>query len=322
MLVLGLQGSPRKNGNTHILLSTFLKEAEALGARTQQLRAAGQQISPCRECGTCERKGFCAIEDDMQQVYPLLWEADLIVLATPIFFYGPTAQIKALIDRSQALWARKYTLGLTDPGRKWRKGLLLAVGATKGKTLFDGTALTAKYFFDAVGAGFEGTLGFRQVENAGDIQNHPTALKQVTEQAGALAGPYLERKKILFVCTQDACTSQMAGAFARFHAGDRVEAMSGGSAPADEIDPVMVEAMAEKGIDMAYLRPQPWEAAARGRNPDLLIVVGDCDVSGSFPGVATQKWDVEDPRGKPAAAMRRVRDQIEERVTALIEGGL
>ena len=322
MLVLGLQGSPRKKGNTHILLSAFLEEAEALGARTRQVRVPGKEISPCQECGACERKGYCAIQDDMQEIYPLLWEADLLVLATPIFFYGPTAQIKALIDRSQALWARKYTLGLSDPGRKWRKGFLLAVGATKGKNLFDGTALTAKYFFDAVGADFAGTLGFRQVEGPGDIRNHATALDQAGEKARMLVEPYVERKKILFVSTHDACNSRMAGAFARFHAGDRVEAWSGGSEPALEIDPVMVEAMAEKGIDMAYQGPKSWEDASRNRNPDLLIAVGDCDIKSSFPDVPAQKWDVEDPRGKPAAVMRRVRDQIEERVAALLEEGV
>ena len=100
MFVLGLQGSPRIKGNTSILLSSFLAEAERLGAHTQNLDVARMNISPCQECGTCEKKGFCPIDDDMQQVYPLLRQADIIVMATPIFFYGPTAQMKALIDRA------------------------------------------------------------------------------------------------------------------------------------------------------------------------------------------------------------------------------
>ncbi len=82
-----------------------------------------------------------------KKIYPEIWDSDLIILATPMFFYGPTAQVKALIDRSQALWTRKYVKGLEDPGRKHRKGLFMGVGATKGKNLFDGSKLIAKYFF-------------------------------------------------------------------------------------------------------------------------------------------------------------------------------
>ena len=139
MFVLGLQGSPRLKGNTSLLVSAFLERAEGLGARTLRVDVARKKISPCQECGTCEREGFCPIDDDMQEMYFLLWEADIIVMGTPVFFYGPTAQLKALIDRSQALWARKYVHKIADPGRKWRRGCVLSVGATKGKNLFENT---------------------------------------------------------------------------------------------------------------------------------------------------------------------------------------
>ncbi|MEJ2586181.1 MAG: NAD(P)H-dependent oxidoreductase [Deltaproteobacteria bacterium] len=318
MFVLGLEGSPRKKGNTHILLNAFMEEASATGARAVQIPVAAKQFLPCQECGTCERKGFCPLDDEMQKVYPLLWEADVIVLATPIFFYGATAQLKAPIDRSQALWARRYKLGLKDPGRKWRKGLLLAVGATKGKNLFEGTALTAQYFFDAVGAGFEGTLGYRKIEAAGDIKDHPTALSDVKEKAVELTSPFLDRKKILFVCTENACRSQMAGAFARFHAGDRIEAISAGSKPADKINPHMVTAMAEKGIDMAYLRPRALEEAGREGKPDQIVLMGGEDQCPIFPGVPRKRWDLEDPADRSMEVMRRIRDEIEERVFSLL----
>jgi len=210
MFVLGLQGSPRTKGNTSILLSTFLEEAQRIGAFTQRLDVARMNISPCLECGTCDEEGFCPVDDDMEQVYPMLRQADIIVMATPIFFYGATAQLKALIDRSQALWSRKYVHKLVDPGRRWRRGFLLSLGATKGKNLFDGVTLTAKYFFDAVGASFDGSLTYRQIENAGEIAKHPSALKDAREKAGEIATPFLKRKKLLFVCTENACRSQMA----------------------------------------------------------------------------------------------------------------
>jgi len=243
MFVLGLQGSPRLKGNTAALLSSFLDEAQRLGARTLRLDASRKNISPCQECGTCEREGFCPIDDDMQEVFSLLREADIIVMATPVFFYGATAQLKILIDRSQTLWARKYVHKLVDPGRNRRRGLLLSVGATKGENLFDGIILTARYFFDAVGASFEDSLTYRQIEKAGEIAEHPTALSEAKEKARALVTPLLDRKKILFVCEDNASLSQMASAFTQHHAGSRIEVESGGASPAEKLDSLMAEVM-------------------------------------------------------------------------------
>ncbi len=320
MFVLGLQGSPRTKGNTSVLLSAYLAEAERLGAQTEHLDVAKKNISPCKECGTCEKKGFCPIEDDMQEIYPLLRRADIIVMATPVFFYGPTAQIKALIDRSQALWARRYVHGLIDPGRKWRRGFLLSLGATKGKNLFEGVNLTAKYFFDAVGADFDGGLTYKQIEASGDIEKHPTALTDAREKARALVAPFLKRKKVLFVCRENACRSQMASAFAQFHAGDKIEAESAGSSPAKEINPAMEEVMREKGIDMAFRRTKSIEETARLWKPGLIISMGCKDACPYFPGVLNEEWDLEDPAEKPISFMRDIRDKIENKVRALIAG--
>ena len=319
MFVLGLQGSPRIKGNTSILLSSFLAEAERLGAHTKNLDVARINTSPCQECGTCEKKGFCPIDDDMQQVYPLLRQADIIVMATPIFFYGPTAQMKALIDRSQALWSLRYVFRLMDPGRKWRQGFLLSVGATKGKNLFEGTVLMAKYFFDAVGASFAGALTYKQIEGSGGIKKHPTALDEVKEKAKALVTPFLNRKKILFVCAENTCRSQMASAFAQYHGGDKIEVESAGSTPAKEVNPLMKEAMKEKGIDMAYRKPKSVEEAAPFGKPDLIVSMGCKDVCPQFPGVPNEEWNVPDPFGKPIEFMREIRDDIEKKVSSLIE---
>ena len=300
MFILGLQGSPRKNGNTSMLLSSFLSQAERFGVRTRSLDVADMDITPCQECGTCEKKGFCPIDDDMQEVYYLLRRADIVLMAT------------------QALWARRYVLRLTDPGRKWRRGFMLALGATKGKNLFEGLNLTAKYFFDAIGASFDGSLTYKQIEGSGDIEKHPTALEEAKEKAVALIEPLSKRKKILFVCTENACRSQMACAFARYHAGDRLEVESAGSAPAQEINPIMEEVMKEKGIDMAFRRPKSIEEAKSIGEPDLIISMGCEDACPFFPGVANEEWDLPDPAGKPVDFMRQVRDDIEKRVNLLV----
>jgi multimeric flavodoxin WrbA len=183
MKVLGIFGSPRRGGNTEILLEQVLKGAEKEGAKAERLHLIDYTITPCKECHGCDNTGNCVVLDDMQKIYPKLLEADAVILASPIFFYGVTAWAKALIDRSQALWSRKYLLidpSLGKEGRK-RKGFFVSVGATKGQKVFEGAILTAKYFFDVLNAEYVGELVFRGVEAKGDILKHPEALQQAFE---------------------------------------------------------------------------------------------------------------------------------------------
>lgn len=317
MFVLGIMGSPRTKGNTDFLLSSFMNEIEKAGVRTGRIEIPKRKIMPCIECGVCEKKGFCSIDDEMKEIYPLLREADIIVLATPIFFYNAPAQTKALIDRSQTLWSRKYSLKLTDPGRKNRRGFLLALGATKGANLFEGMKLTAKYFFDALGAEFEGSLTYRRIENRGDMEAYPSVADDVREAAGNILRPYLTRKKILFACRENACRSQMASSFAAYMAGDKIDALNGGSAPADAINPLMVEVMQEKGIDMAFRSPKSIEQAISKEKPDIIITMGCGEECPFVPGAKRENWDLPDPAGKTIDFMRNVRDEIEKRVIEL-----
>jgi len=183
MKVLGILGSPRKGGNTELLLEEALKGAGAEGAEVESLRLTDYNIIPCKECLACFKDGNCIILDDMAKIYPKLLEADVIILASPIFFYGVTAWAKGFIDRCQALWARKYQL--KDPsfgkeGRK-RKGFFISVGGTKGQKTFEGAILTAKYFFDVLNAEYAGELVLREVDAKGDVLKHPEALQQAFE---------------------------------------------------------------------------------------------------------------------------------------------
>ena len=181
--VLGIFGSPRKGGNTDLLLEEALKGAEASGAEVERLHVRDFSIIPCMECHGCDTTGICIIKDDMQKIYPKLTESDVIILASPIFFYGITGLAKALVDRSQASWARKYLV--KDPSliKKDlnRKGFFISVGATKGGKLFDGAILTMKYFFDAIHVRYAGELLFKGIEAQGDILKRPEALQQAFE---------------------------------------------------------------------------------------------------------------------------------------------
>jgi multimeric flavodoxin WrbA len=183
MKVLGLFGSPRRGGNTEILLEEALKGAEKEGAAIERLYLKDLNITPCIECHGCDETGNCVILDEMQKVYPKLLEADVIILASPIFFYGVTAWAKALIDRSQALWAKKYLVNDPSMGRggKRRKGFFISVGATKGQKVFEGAILTVKYFFDALNTEYTGELLYRGVDGKGEILKHPKALEEARE---------------------------------------------------------------------------------------------------------------------------------------------
>jgi arsenate reductase (thioredoxin) len=320
MLVLGFQGSPRKKGNTAFLLTNFMQAIEKLGAQTRIIEVTQKNIIPCKEYVVCERKGYCPIDDDVKtEIYPLIRQAEVVVLATPIFFFNMSAQLKALVDRCQLFWARKYKLKLTDPAKKTKRGFFLAVGASKGKSLFDGLQLTAKYFFDAIDARYEGSLTYREIEGPKDMAKHPKVLTDIEKAAVDLIGPLNGRKKILFACRENACRSQMAGALAQYLAGDKFEVITGGSQPADQVNPEMVRAMHEKGIDMAYRVPQSIESAISDTTPDFIVTMGCGEECPFVPGAQMLDWDLPDPAGKPLDFMRQVRDQIESNVKNLIE---
>src|SRR4030042_205412 len=176
--VLGLFGSPRRGGNTDLLLEEALKGAAQKGARVEGVHLCDFKITPCRECLGCFKDGACVIPDDMQRIYPLLLEADVVILASPIFFYGITGWAKAMVDRCQALWARKYVLH--DPALetkdKQRRGFFISVGGTKGQRVFEGAILTVKYFFDDFSVAYGGGLLFRGIDASGDILKNPEAL--------------------------------------------------------------------------------------------------------------------------------------------------
>jgi len=183
---LGIMGSPRIRGNTDLLLDEAFRGARSQGAETEKIMVDKLKIAPCREYYGCLKDGNCAIRDDMDNIYPKLLEADVVIVASPMFFYGLTAQVKALIDRCQALWATKYVLKQSPPDSA-RRGAFIAVGATRGRRLFDGSRLTVKYFFQAIGVKYAEELLVRGIDKRGEIKEHPTALSDAFELGKRLA---------------------------------------------------------------------------------------------------------------------------------------
>jgi multimeric flavodoxin WrbA len=187
MKVLGIMGSPRRKSNTEILLDKALEGARETGAEVEKVLVSKLKISPCLEIYACLKDGNCAIKDDMQSLYKKLLEADHIIFASPMFFYGITSQAKAIIDRCQALWVRSHVLGMGKEDKRVRRGVFISVGATQGKKLFDGAVLTVKYFFDAIGVKYSGDLLIRGVDKKGQIEEHPATLEDAFRLGQELA---------------------------------------------------------------------------------------------------------------------------------------
>ncbi len=173
--VLGIMGSPRIKSNTDLLLDEALNGVRSQQVETEKIVADKLRITPCREYYGCLKDGNCVIRDDMDGIYSQIIAADGIIVASPMFFYGLSAQLKAVIDRCQALWVRRYILK-TIPDSA-RKGIFIAVGATRGRQLFDGSILTVKYFFKAIGAEYSGELLVRGVDKRGEIKDRPALLE-------------------------------------------------------------------------------------------------------------------------------------------------
>lgn len=123
---------------------------------------------------------------------------------------------------------------------------------------------------------------------------------------------------VVFLCVHNAGRSQMAAGFARSMGGDRVRVFSGGSAPAKEVNPMAVEAMAEVGIDIAGGRPQPWTIEAI-RAADVVVTMGCGDECPYVPGVQYEDWALDDPSGFPLERVREIRDGIRDRVIRLLD---
>jgi len=129
--------------------------------------------------------------------------------------------------------------------------------------------------------------------------------------------PEPNRPQVLFVCVHNAGRSQMAAALLQHHAAGRVDVRSAGSAPADEVNPVVRAAMAELGIDLGGARPRVLTADAVNVS-DVVVTMGCGDACPVFPGRRYLDWDLADPAGKALAEVRAIRDDIDRRVRALV----
>lgn len=190
MKTIAFLGSPRKDGNTELLLKEAIRGVrETSGGDVAVFNLNLMNIKPCQDCGGCEKTGECILDDDMPKIYSAIRSADRVILASPIFFFGLSAQSKAMIDRCQSFWCEKYLLRKPiPPGEFGRKGLLILVGGMKKDVGVECGDACAKAFFRTISVDEHRVLSFLGVDAKGAILNHPTGLKDAFEAGKTLTG--------------------------------------------------------------------------------------------------------------------------------------
>jgi multimeric flavodoxin WrbA len=193
--IVAIYGSPRRNGNTTALLKKAVDGARDAGAQVDEIVLRDLKISPCLEIYACKKDGECAIKDDFQNVRARILSSRGLMIASPVFFYTVSSHVKMLMDRCQSLWVKKYWVEGVQPGQRppQRKGLVVAVGATKGKKLFDGMLLTMKYFFNVLDMELWNPMLFRSLDAEGDVLKYPQYLDQAYERGREFAHAIMEK---------------------------------------------------------------------------------------------------------------------------------
>jgi multimeric flavodoxin WrbA len=164
--ILAISCSPRKRGNTEILLGEALKGAKQEGAEVELYSVSGKTIAPCDDCRICRKTGKCRIKDDMQELYDKLLEANGIIFGTPIYFHSMTAQAKTVMDRTFALDHEQIALAN-------KVGGIIAVGGSLG--LIDAIKDFLFYFakMQMLPANFVAAYAL----NKGEVRNLPKGMK-------------------------------------------------------------------------------------------------------------------------------------------------
>ncbi|MDZ4654713.1 MAG: flavodoxin family protein [Coriobacteriia bacterium] len=185
-LVLGIAGSPRRNGNSERMLDAALGGAREVGARVQKLIVAEADIHPCRGCNACSLTGECVVRDGMREIYPLIDSADAIVVGSPVFFATVPSVLKVLYDRMQPYWARTHVLKLPPPRR--RPGGYVVVRGGGDPYGFVAAQYTTKSVFAVLGIDYIGEVKVESVDSPSDVGRHPNALEDAWALGKTIAG--------------------------------------------------------------------------------------------------------------------------------------
>jgi len=187
MRILVFNGSPRIGGNTDLLVQSALKGIDRQANRVEYFRLNDMDIKPCQNCGGCTDTRVCVIKDKMQQIYPAIRKADRVILASPIYFSGLSAQTKIMVDRCQPFWCEKYLHNMPIAGKIHRKGLLILVGGMKRQIGADCSNATATAFFRSISVEEHRMLAYLGIDTRAGVKDRPGALEEVFEAARILS---------------------------------------------------------------------------------------------------------------------------------------
>lgn len=185
MNIIAFHGSPRKNGNTELLLNRAIA---GTGQNVRIFTLNAMDIKPCQNCGGCDKTGVCIINDAYVEIYQAIRAADRIIMASPIFFMNVSAQTKGMIDRCQCFWCEKYLLQRDVPsGVFGRKGLALLVGGMENDRGIKCAKSCVTAFMRTVSIPEHETLMYTHVDAKGEIEKHESALEDAFRAGRDLA---------------------------------------------------------------------------------------------------------------------------------------
>ena len=178
MQILAFVGSPRKGGNTELLVDELLSAAEANGHLVRKVQLAELSIGPCRDCRACKRPEDqrCVVDDDMPGIYEELARADVLVFGTPIYWYGPTAQMKLLVDRLRPF---------VSTGKLRNKTAVLVMPSEEGPACCGPTLDMFRMTFRHLGISFGGSV-LATAYNEGEVRDRPEDLAKARELGASL----------------------------------------------------------------------------------------------------------------------------------------
>lgn len=197
VIVIGILGSPRRHGNTEILLDAFLKGAEDAGGSSEKVILSRLSYSSCRGCNACHKNGECILDDDIHPLFTRMLTADCIAVSSPIYSMGITAELKSFIDRAHYLWVRHLKLAIDPlpPDKKLtHRGYFLSTAGMDRGDVFDTTFPMMRALFNIFGFSYCADILARNMDGFGGVKKNPEILEEAY-RAGADAVSGILAKK-------------------------------------------------------------------------------------------------------------------------------
>ena len=183
--MLAINGSPRKRGNTETVLNAFVEGAKEAGAEVTVIRLVEIDHKNCKGCNSCHKNGVCVIRDALTPVFDQMLQSDILVLASPIYSMSVTAEMKALIDRGQFLWAQKFvtkTLSFDEKHLAKHTGVYIGTSGQDLPHSFDSAFPVLRAFFNDSGFSYTENVLFPGMDQHGGAKGWPESLVEAKKR--------------------------------------------------------------------------------------------------------------------------------------------